>query len=1037
MASVKSLGLHQPSGLPHAIEEQLLPKNPPSTSYNWDIFVDSRENEDIEDELLTTDYCVIWCRGGIFRKTYKFDLEKEPITQALLAYFPASEDDSIKDAGNDAKPRKELALSKALVVFLKTQAHIYFLSGTSHVVHMPFEVESAVAGPVGVIIQRRLRSDATPMSLKFPQVPPNSFVSSQVTALNSSLQTVFSVEGLGIPKELSLYKSSTLDKLWDAPLDQSGSRWPRLISLNDPLLELGLVVMDTELQNNKASRKSMATKRSFLDPAEEVLHIEQVKVPGTLIQDVGDPLIIAVTNNREANTYTIWRLTYLKREDHFLGRNKEAKRNARRRRSSMAPGFLSGTSTPVQPNLRESFGAPLPGKRPKKVDKVEKPIDLMSSLEQQDKEGSGAIRRSSRRVSSMLARADLSASHERPVFSEQPLLAGHAGAKRHDSQSSHHPRLSTNYNQQIHPSLGSLLEAPFDIGLDEGFHNMGLDDHGYDGLQHDVVFTRVRTLSSENSNVRFFAADQPPARNETKVFVLPAPPFAVDGHNLSQVLVGLQDLAEKRLQLITLHLKVQYEYDLTAKSGQANHPTGATVSLTSGEGDLRRAQNVVDSCRLVDGDQSVVLILSESQHGRHELSTQAPWGALTMLSLPVLNVDSVRSLQFRGRDIDRDVKQRKSEIIDPANGSIVGVRYPRSGGVVDVLDTEGRLHQLCIQLQPRTPKVRKVLHVLKGLLPQARGERVTAGWLLCMQWIGRHQESVADIEWSAAVTILLALFLNLGRADMDRIPTTSANARRNRPASGSLGSIKDSDDWKVLINRESNHSLSCPIWMMNQGWEWALDEVADDFGSLRGGEGSNLSFISRHVTLAKTYLTSGPGEDAFGARGYMATSLARPQEAARKDARDIFMGLHLLLEEEKLDIMTPEYASPGRADLRAVLCQISRWLRWHDFSSIYELGIQDDIDQHKLGMYSRPISVALLTITQLLACSHLFLSPWCGLMCSCGSKLVLLKVEENIIPRQQIFSTLARGYLRRRNRVTDVGKQCCREPSSSSAYSEF
>ena len=74
-------------------------------------------------------------------------------------------------------------------------------------------------------------------------------------------------------------------------------------------------------------------------------------------------------------------------------------------------------------------------------------------------------------------------------------------------------------------------------------------------------------------------------------------------------------------------------------------------------------------------------------------------------------------------------------------------------------------------------------------------------------------------------------------------------------------------------------------------------------------------------------------------------------ESRRKVAVDVFMGLHLLLEEEKLDIMTPELSSPGRADLRVVICQIARWLKWHAFSSIYELGIQEDIDpRHDSGM---------------------------------------------------------------------------------------
>ncbi|RSM20894.1 hypothetical protein CDV31_000265 [Fusarium ambrosium] len=952
MATVKSLGLHQPSGLRHAVDEQLLPPSPPATSYTWDILAEDRDNGDYEDELLTTERCVIWCRGGIFQKTFRFDLEKEPIIQALLAYFPTSEDDKA-NSDIEVKSDKRPALSKALVVFLKTQAHIYFLTGTSHVVHMPFEVESAFAGPVGVIIQRKQKAESVaPISLKFPRVPPNSFVSSQLTAFNSSQQTAFSVEGLGKPKPLPLQLGSTLDNLWEAPLEQPESRWPRLVCLTDPLLELGLVVTNQDAQNVKSMRQTVSKKLAFLDAAEEVLHVEEIKIPGALTQDLSQPLIIAVTINRETSEYTVWRLTYLQHEDPFLARQKNSKSKAARRRSSMPTAFASAPGTPVQPNLRESFGVPLPGKRQRKSERLEKPMDLVSSLEQQDKEGSGVARRSSRRVSSMLARADLSASHERAVLPDQPLLPGHAGARRHESQGSH-VRLSANYSNQIHPSLSSLLAAPFYEGLDEGFHNMGLDDHDFDGLQHEIMFTKLHGVPINNSNVRYSASDQP-ARNQTKVFILVAPPFAIDGHDQSQLLIGIQDAAEKRLQLLTLELGIQRGFGQgTTKAGGKEPYEGATVIATVI--DRRQAQNVVDSCKLVDGDHSAILILSESMDGRHELSTQAPWSVLTKISLSLLFVDSTKSLQYRGRAIDRDVMQHKSEVIDFSNGSIVGVRHPRRGGVVDVVDTEGRLHQLRIQLEPRSPHVRKVLDVCRSILPHALGEYIYAGWLHCMQWIGSQQEPPSDLEWSAMVILLLSLFLSLGRTDTKPFPSTRLPLRRRRYPSGFFSSIRELEDWKALEAGETSHSLGCPTWMMNKGWEWGLDEDADGSMSSQGDDGPSIKFISKHIVFAKEYIVSGLGEAAFGPAGYMPTSLNKSMESRRKVAVDVFMGLHLLLEEEKLDIMTPEFSSPGRADLRVVMCQISRWLRWHAFSSMYELGIQEDIDpRHDTDLNLRP-----------------------------------------------------------------------------------
>ncbi|KAM4056581.1 anaphase-promoting complex subunit 1 domain-containing protein [Hirsutella rhossiliensis] len=818
MASVKSLGLHQPSGLRYAIDEQLIDAGAPTSSYAWDITTDDGGQDRVEDELLTTRNCVIWCRGRIFRKAFKFDLEKEPVIHALLAYFPKSEDAKADRTTFKNPVPGSPALQKALVVFLKTQAHIYFLSGTSHVVHMPFEVESACAGPVGVIIQRRAKTEnVAPVSLKFPRVPPNSFVSSQLTAFNCSQQTAFSTEGLGNPKALHLSLRSTLENMWDAPMEQAESHWPRLVSLTDPLADIGLIVTDLDPHSHRAARKATSRKPPFLDPAEELLHVERIRLPVAAAQHMKDPLILGVTVNRENSSYTVWRLTYLSHEDPFVSQHTKTKNRATRRRSSMQPGFASGASTPVQQNFRESLGAPLPGKRLRRSDKFEKPLDLVSSLEQQDNDGSAVPRRSSRRLSSMLARADLSASHERAVFTEQPLVSNSGTSKRHD-----HGRSSSSFHP-IHPSLGSLLEAPVDVTLDEGLHNMGLDDHDFDGLQHEIRFTRIHTISSDNSNVRYSTSAQP-ARSQAKVFILTAPPYAADEQQRTQLLVGIQDSLERRLHLMTIHVTLQEKF---------GHVTASLVPR-----EQWKVHNVVDSSKLVDDNLSVILVLSESMDGRHELSTQAPWIELTKISLSLLFVDDTRSLQFHGRARDRDVKQRKSEVIDVSNGSVVGIRYPRQRGVVDVLDTEGRLHQLRIQLQPSCPQVRRALDICKSVLPNNGAGRVHAGWLHVMQWLQDKGESVASVEWSAFATILLASFLNLGRPESRAFQT------------------------------------------------------------------------ARLPVLAV----------------------------------DIFMALHLLLEEQKLDITTPEYVALGRVDLRVLLCQIARWLKWHDFSSIYELGIQEDVD---------------------------------------------------------------------------------------------
>lgn len=970
MASVKSLGLHEPAGLRHAIQEQILPPNPKPSDYRWEISVDDREGEAVEDELLVTDTCVIWSRGQIFRKAFRLELEKETITRALLTYFPASEHGHETDDAPSAKPNSEAhdsrPLSKALVVFLKTQAHIYFLSGTSHVVHMPFEVEFACAAPQGVIIQRKRRGENfAPVSLRFPRVPPNSFVSSQVTNFGGSQQQPqqgppsarFSIDGLGKPKTLPLRLGSTLGNMWESPVEQRDSRWPRLVCLTDPLLELGLVVTTPEpAGKGKAKRVTISKMPKFLDPSEEILHIEKVYDAGLCVPN--QCLTLAVTINRDANTYTIWRLEYLKKEDPFVGRAKKARaKSMSRRRSSMQPPFASGATTPVQSHFRESFGAPLPGKRTRatrKSENLEKPKDLVASSLEPDAEATTA-RRQSRRISSMLARADLSSSQ----YAEQPLMGAHNASKRVDSHGSHYgPRHSGgygsfSYSQTIHPSLNSLLEAPIDNVLDElraggdfeGFHTMGLDDHDFDGVAQEMSFTKIKSLPIDTSNIRYSLSSQP-ASSQCRVFMLTAPPSAVDTQQRTQLVIGIQDTVEKKLHLITIYFNRKEKPDLLSKASRKPASLdGDAIIPTFGE--LRHAEGVVDSCKIEEGDLSMIFILSEKLGGGHELSIQAPWEPLTTITLPLLFLDNVRSLQFNGRAVDRDLRQQKSETISCENGSITGLAHNKSRGAVDLVDDEGRFHQVRIQLQPSSPMVQRVLDVCRNVLPFPQGESILGGWWHVMQWHQQQSIEVADVEWSCLVVLMLSLYLALDPANLKTKTSKAVAARRKRrTASSSLSISQVNEDWRTLLQHEAKNSLACPEWMLSPAWEWALDHAADPSLGQDGASQFRTGFMGMHIRYAKQFMSSAFGELAFGEAdsAYLPTALKSSPDLRKQVAADLAFALYLLLEEEKLDIMTPENGPYGSVHLRVLLCQITRWLEWNSFAGLLELGIQEELN---------------------------------------------------------------------------------------------
>lgn len=939
MASVKSLGMHPPIGMDGL---------PVEGSYTWEVFPD----DDGEDELLTIGNCVIWRRGGVFRKSFNLEIEQdEPILQALITYFPTTDVDSrggtknsnTLDQSGTAKPKNaknEPTLAKALIVFLKTQARIFFLSGTSHIVHMPFEVESACAAPVGVIIQRKPRThNLAPVGLKFPRVPPKSFLSAQLSPPQPRQQnqtTSFSVEGLGLPpKTLPLRLSTTMEHMFDAPFEAPDSHWPRLVCLTDPLLELGLVVSHSPTATD-AGRNRGATPGCFLDLSEEILHVETV--------DVG--LTLAVTANRETNQYTIWRLTHIHNEDLFTKHQKEHKSGQSRRRSSMQPRLSSGATTPVAPSFRESLGqAPLPNKKTRKSDKSNS--DDIAVAFGAEPDGDKA-KRQSRRVSSLLARADLSASHERTTFAEQSMPSNNAenrrmtGAQRaRQSNGPSNLHLSGTYsvsNLGSHREAQDLLEELRAGGDFEGFHDMGLDDHNFDGLAREMLLTKIHSVAIDNSNVRYSLSTQP-ACSQYRVFVVKGPPFATDELGRKQLLVGIQDPLDKRLQLLPIFVEGSRKPEPSRNTVPPPSKPTKPPSYKVTPGILRRASNVVDSCKLADGDQTMLLILSERSELQRELTVQAPWSAMTVLHLPLLYADNIGSLEYTGTYVNRATRGRRSVGSNLSATDIAKIRHSRSSGVVDLADKEGKVHRVQIQLQPSSPQVRQVLQVCRSVLPIETSEKMQAAWWHIMNWASEQKINTADLEWSCLVIELFVLFLALEPTASDPSSLISSTVSRKRrsldPSSGT---------YEKMVAEIHSPASACPGWMQSRSWRWVLDEATPAVPTRLFRTGQD-DFLTTHIRLAKAYMESPSGQSALGlSSGHLPTALNQSREDRNLAAWAVVCALHLLAEEDKLNVMSPEYGSPGRADLKLILCQLGRWLGWHDFVALHQLGVHTELD---------------------------------------------------------------------------------------------
>lgn len=977
MASVTSLGLHQPTALPYLIQERLLPQDANPDSYTWQTLPCSDGQTSGDDELVTTKTSVIWSRGGIVRKSFRFEVEDEPVHQALLTnFYPESarrkkqgdkETEEVDESKRREAEREAYRQSRALVVFLRTQAHIYYLSGASHIVHLPFEVEYAAAAPNGVILQRKVKSEkGNPLaaSIRVPRAPANSFIASQqpIWSGTSSVQSTFSTVGLNSPIQLEIPQPSIWDDLWptDNATDKEG---PRLFSLTDPLAEVGLVVTGKKAN---AYRKS-SLKAVALDNHEEIVHISPSLDGSTsLTFDPARPSL-AVTMNKETMMYTIWRVEYVRQEDELSV--KPARRESivnggkqPRRKSSYLPPGATTPRTESPAMFRESLGgAENQGtqKMRRKNSVKEKKLDFEKSLDPDAEQNSTPSRRKSRRVSSMLARADLSmsASHDRGgglfadyTSSQHPITR----AKSNSSASLHGRASFAGYGKSfrnslsVHPlgqSTNSFLETPVDNLLDglkaggdfEGFGGMDLEDEDYEGMRKEIVFTMIDSIPIRNDNVHF-STSQKPAHTQCRAFVIAGPE---DNPERRQVVVCIQDHLERKFICATLNICTNKGSTSSQPKGRRQELSGATETIRIVPKDVVRGDNVVDACKVQDWNVSRILLLTEAD-GDRWLSLQSPWGVLMNISYPAdFLANNLRGFGFdaHGRASRQAVAAR---LVDDPPTAFKALKSPLPGGLVDIVDAQGRFHQLRIRMEPRVPIVKRAIETCRYVLMGKLGDTFLVGWWNVQQWLHQNSSSDENKEYSALVITLFSLILQF--RESRPLPLRTRHQGNKSSLSKSISTVPGAaTDLDHILDLQSINGNPSSTWAQTTGWKWLEEEGSShpstpadprDVQDFSGGP----TFIQRHVALATEFLKSPVGKGTDGFRNMMPGGQKQASvESFEVIITKVMRALHLIHEDSKLDITLADSLVVGNPSLAPLLCQMCRWLGWKKWAAAFDM----------------------------------------------------------------------------------------------------
>lgn len=1016
MATVRSLGLHVPSALPFLVAENLLPPDPSDEQYTWKTCVDEGPDGPVADEIVWTKECVVWSRAGLVTRVFRLDLEKEEIRHALITHFAP---DNIKRSNLDSKDNtapgrlagqqrgqeSKLAaagltlglrdgetpgasssgsastsgLSRALVVVLKSQAHIFFLTGNSHVVPLPFEVDSVFATPRGLLFQRMVHEeDKDPV--RYPMAPPNSFVSRPVTASQSL--------------EASTGKKTARPSLTASPAQGPGlkpksrkhANLPRVFSLMDPHSEMGLVVTTGQSSRWLQSSTSSSSRPSgldVLDPADEVVYVSPTnELAGSSGVSLKGPLILVVTVNKHTGLYTIWTARYRDEESETAPNKKRERRETggtRSRRRSSHIGMATGATTPVaRPSTaRESFGPRggnwnVSGISHSQYSSEGKPDedDLASRLGQ-DFGDLGVPSKTSRRVSSLLARADLATNQDRVTFSDlatgsQSSSVPHAGPRQSIGGTS--TRASFGFNPRaslppgsasVYSTTSSVADGPVDRLLEElnndpfyeGFENLDLKESA-SGLPEEVVLSKVESFPMKFSGSFQTSSKSKPSRRLKISTLTPSACGHSQNGNTAALALCVVDQNARSMAIVNMRAdriavsKKDRIISKKTKKGMAVDDRSLLVQATG----VHHYSNILDASRIVDGEISRLAILSATEDGEHGISLQSPW-------CNPMTVDIPRKLMLydpygvsTSTSINRPRDSGLHRLMTDSSLTVTGLDHASVHGRIDVVDEMNRKHSLQMQMQPTNEVVRSVIRVTRFVLrdTEKAGEGILVGWWEVMKWLRARETNENDLEWTAMVIVLFSMAIPFIGNDQAHTPVKQRR-KRGLPRSSS-GSYVDLECWEAMLDQESGSAGVIAPWMNNGVWGWIVEQDAEEDNSSnspqRGKRASAVtdqlnssrstfrknSYLLRCAALAREFLQSPQGADASGPDGYLPTAEAYNVNSRCTALCTVLVGLHVLREEQKLSICEAEQSRRALGLLAPVLAQLGRYLGWKSWT---------------------------------------------------------------------------------------------------------
>ncbi|KAK5092277.1 Anaphase-promoting complex subunit 1 [Exophiala xenobiotica] len=911
MAKLQSTGLHEPHALQYLISEGLFPENADASLYKWSqqLYVDEQGRGGVE-EILHTDRCVTWSRNKIIKRVFNLDVEGEAILHAFSTSFPSPSNEVKSTGDGGAFDRLLHSKEPALVVVLKTQAHIFSLSAGIHVIPLSFEVVRALPFSGGCILQ----GDSSPRA-KLPKSEPG-----RSTARWENASTR--------PSKASIFFENGNDAV--RPHFQASRSMPTYC-ITDLLSELGLVAA------SYARRPDDLNACPLLSPDEEVLYIStDAHLPTNAFGNV----CVAVTLNRNNSTVTVWQVE----ASHTKGQSSRSQLESSRYRKRQSSDIHERSRVPsgrgaAEPS-RESFG----GLMQSFVENEAKPQGpQLSSIENlaaelgQDFAPSGVQTRSARRISSMLARTDLAPANDRSTFNDNAISSRKSLSRSirkegsfgsFTERNSFGGRKSYPANTSIYSNTTSFLDPGGRLSTGEGIGSGGIDDHTFEllneRLQKAVTFIKLKSFVCDEASTHAAACD-------FKIMLIPHP-----------VSVKSDDSAQLQFSVCILEARSQAMTVVTIAIERNEKPERFQQRPELKAIQIQKGNNIADACQVSDDQVNRLIVLSKTLQGDDVLHLEAPWSSSFRLDMPIQylirrsnNTNAQLSTSRKQNDsINRVTDGRKVKISHFVN------TFNLNG--LAISDTMGLEHELRITLLPKKSVTARIIQLCKFVLPaQLQDSMLVAYWEI-VRWL-EVQDVTDGLESTGLAVVLFVMavpFINSLHKS-----ATPGRKKKGAHARSSSGPFVNVASWSAM--QDAERSKCTLAWTQSAAWSWTSDDSTiskkpkspakhDGPASLDVDPDSTSVFLTRCTDLTTEFLQSPAGENMSGPEGYLPTAMNQDRNIRRTALASIVVALYLLVEELRLEMLVDEALADDRAMLCALIGQLSTWLNWPTWKAFME-----------------------------------------------------------------------------------------------------